>query len=73
MQATAARGWIQIAACPCGHMAPIPVDRLIKRYGELLPVDQAMMRLRCAKCGEVGTAKAKNMRLCEPGCPKQRG
>ena len=73
MQATAAPGWVQVAVCLCGRTAPIPVDRLIKRYGELMPVEQAMTRLRCAKCGEIGTAEHKAMRLCEPGYPRQRG
>ena len=73
MRDLAAPGWIQVGFCPCGHMAPIPIDRLIRRYGELMPVEQAMMRLRCAKCGEIGTVRPRTMRLCEPGCPRQRG
>lgn len=67
-------GWIRLAVCgSCGHQAPVPVDRLVRRYGDLLPVDEALMRLRCARCGKLGEVTLRHVRLCEPGCPKQRG
>ena len=69
----APRGNVWMAQCRCGHLAPLPVASLIKRYGELFPIDQAMFHVKCSACGKSGTAERKLLRLCEPGCGRHRG
>ncbi len=52
------RGNVWMAKCRCGHLAPLPVASLIKRYGELFPIEQAMFHVKCSACGKSGTAEA---------------
>ena len=66
-------GWLWLAVCrECGHRGALPVAQLIRRWGELLPIESAMQHLKCSECGR-GSVEARNVRLCEPGCPRQRG
>lgn len=66
-------GWIRLATCTrCLHKGPLPVDRLVARYGELAMVEFVLFRLKCTACGNLG-ASATMMKLCEPGCHRQRG
>jgi len=53
-------------------MAGLPVRQLIRRYGDLYPVEDALISLRCDDCGSRGVT-ARLARLCDPGCPRQRG
>lgn len=65
-------GWIRVAACNnCSHKGPMPVDRLIRKHGELAIVEVVLVGLKCTNCGSYG-ASALTLKLCEPGCPKQR-
>jgi hypothetical protein len=65
-------GWIRVASCNnCSHRGPFPVDRLIRKHGELAIVEVVLVRLKCSDCGGCG-AGALMLKLCEPGCPKQR-
>lgn len=67
------RGWIRLATCNArGHKGPLPVQQLIRKYGELEAVEFALVTLKCTAFGERG-ATATIIRLCEPGCPRQRG
>jgi hypothetical protein len=52
-------------------MAPLPVDALIRKFGDLALIEFAMVGLTCRACGHRG-AQALMLRLCDPGCPKQR-
>ncbi len=66
-------GYIRVARCSdCRHMGPLPVEQLIRRFGELIPVEMAMVHLRCTACGG-RKVQHQMVRLCEPSCPKQRG
>jgi ribosomal protein S26 len=68
-----APGWVSVVICrKCGHMAALPYDRILKRFGELFPAEQAMLWVRCTACG-AQCPEDRQMRLCEPGCPRQRG
>ena len=69
----APRGNVWMAKCRCGHLAPLPVAVLIKRFGELFPIEQAMFHVKCSSCSKSGMAEAKLLRLCEPGCGRHRG
>jgi hypothetical protein len=65
-------GWIRLAACnACSHKGPLPVDQLIRKHGDLAFVEVVLVGLRCSACGGYG-ASALMMKLCEPGCPRQR-
>jgi hypothetical protein len=67
------RGWIRLATCTgCGHKGPLPAEQLIRKFGELELVEFALITLKCTACGGRG-ATASMIRLCEPGCPRQRG
>ena len=67
-------GSIQLARCSkCGHQGPIPIDRLLARCGELMPVEAALSRLKCLGCGERGQVQLRFVRICAPGCPRNRG
>lgn len=67
-------GFIQVGICGgCGYMAALPLAALLRRYGELYPVESAMMNVRCTDCGEAGKTQPRIVRLCDRGCPKQRG
>ena len=61
-----------MTACKWGHLAPLPVLSLIKRYGELLPIETAMLHVKCSACGKTGTAEAKLLRLYDPGSGRHR-
>jgi hypothetical protein len=66
-------GHLWMAVCQhCGHMGAIPVRQLIRRYGELYPIDTVMMTLKCDECGK-SRAEPPLCRLCDPGCGRQRG
>lgn len=56
----------------CGHQATLPVAALLKRWGELHLVEFAMNSLRCSACDQQDVAQVL-VRLCDPGCPRQRG
>jgi hypothetical protein len=49
----------------------MPVDQLIRKHGELAIVEVVLVGLRCTACGSYG-ASALMLKLCEPGCPRQR-
>ena len=65
-------GNVWMAKCRCGHLTPLPVAALIRRYGELFPIKAAMFHVRCSACGKSGTSETKLLRLCEPGCGRWR-
>jgi hypothetical protein len=45
-------GWIRLASCQaCGHRGLLPVDALLKRWGDLQLVEFALHSLRCTACG----------------------
>ncbi len=62
-----------MAKYKCGHLAPLPVASLIKHYGELFPIETAVFHAKCSACDKSGTAEAKLLRLCDPGCGRHRG
>ena len=49
----------------------MPVDALIRKFGDLELVEFALVGLKCIACGHIG-ASALMLRLCDPGCPRQR-
>jgi hypothetical protein len=53
-------------------MAGLPVRQLLKRFGELFPVEHAMFKLKCDECGSTKVAP-RLARLCDPGCQRRRG
>jgi hypothetical protein len=62
-----------LASCnSCRRKAPLPIDALIRRFGDLALVEFSLVGLKCSECGHLG-ASALMLRLCEPGCPRQRG
>ncbi len=66
-------GWIRLGVCRgCGRRSALPVAMLLARYGELFPTERALFALRCLECGK-RKVEAVTVRLCEPGCPRQRG
>jgi len=66
-------GWVRMAKCSkCGHLGAIPVDRLIRKHGPTMLVEFALAAVRCGSCQGYG-ATATMLKLCEPGCGKQRG
>lgn len=66
-------GWIRLVRCnACGHQGMLPAARLLKKHGELALVEFALVGLKCSECAEYG-ATMRMVRLCEPGCPRQRG
>ena len=63
-----AHGFVRTAIClNCRHMAPLPIRNLVRRFGELYPIDEALMTLRCEECGQ-SKVEARLIPLCEPGC-----
>lgn len=65
-------GWIRLARCQgCGHQATLPIEALIRRWGELHLVEFALHSLRCTACG-ARDVRHSMLRLCDPGCPRQR-
>lgn len=68
-----APGWIRLARCQaCRHQGLLPVDALIRKWGDLHPIEFALLSLRCTECG-ARDVRHTMVRLCEPGCPRQRG
>jgi len=62
----------QMAVClNCRRMAPLPVRDLVRRFGELCPVDMALLHLRCEEGGQ-SKVEARLIPLCEPSCRKWR-
>jgi len=65
-------GFVRMAVClNCRHMAPLPVRDLVRRFGELCPVEMALLHLRCEEC-EQSKVEARLIPLCEPGCRRWR-
>lgn len=61
---------IRMAVCnSCKHEAPLPVEALIKRYGENLPVEWAFFHVRCTACRRTGIS-SRFARLCAYPCPR---
>ena len=70
---TPGRGYVWLAVCDkCGHASGLPVSLLLRRFGELYPVEHAMFPMRCSECGGERVS-ARLARLCDPGCGRQRG
>ena len=68
-----APGWIRLARCQtCGHQGLLPVEALIRKWGDLHLVEFALLSLRCTECG-ARDVRHTMIRLCELGCPRQRG
>lgn len=68
------RGYVWLAVCDkCGHASGLPVRLLIGRYGELCPIEHALVRFRCDECDGDARVSVKLARLCDPGCAQQRG
>lgn len=66
-------GYLQTARCgACGHLAALPVALLLKRFGALMPIDAVRERMTCSAC-KSHAIEIRMMRLCEPGCSRQRG
>jgi hypothetical protein len=62
-----------MATCnKCRHMGALPVEALIRKHGEDYLLEFATVGIRCSACGHLG-ATASTLKLCEPGCSKQRG
>ena len=69
----APNGYVQTVRCrTCGHLAALPVAALLKRFGELTPIDRIRDRIPCSVC-QGHAIEIRMMRLCDPGCPRQRG
>ena len=67
------RGYVQTARCrDCGHLAALPVALLLRRFGALAPIEQVSRRITCSAC-QGRRADIRMMRLCDPGCARQRG
>jgi hypothetical protein len=65
-------GFVRMAVClNCRHMAPLPLRDLVHRFGELRPVEMALLHLRCEECGQ-SKVEARLIPLCEPGCRRRR-
>jgi hypothetical protein len=44
-------GWIRVAACNnWSHKGPLPVDRLVRKHGELAIVEVVLVGLKCSNC-----------------------
>ena len=65
-------GYVRMATCKkCSHMAALPIEPLIKRWGAEMEIEAALNTLLCSACGE-REVTAKLLMLCEPGCKRQR-
>lgn len=65
-------GSVRMAVCKhCRHMAPVPVNDLVRRYGKFCPLDEAIKHLRCVGCRR-GNVEVQVIPLCEPGCRQRR-
>lgn len=66
-------GYVQTARCrDCGRLAALPVALLLRRFGALAPIEQVSRRIACSAC-QSRRAEIRMMRLCDPGCARQRG
>lgn len=66
-------GYVLMLRCKrCGHLGPLPVEILVRRYGVQTPLGTVLAKLKCAKCEEQ-TVEVLKMALCTPGCHRQRG
>lgn len=66
-------GYVQTARCRgCGHLAALPVALLLRRFGELTPIERISHRITCSAC-QGRAIDIKMMRLCDPNCSRQRG
>lgn len=69
-----APGYVRVGECQsCKHRSGLPLGLLIATHGPDAVADFALMRLKCASCGEIGRVEHRLLRLCEPGCARQRG
>jgi hypothetical protein len=68
-----APGWLRLARRQkCGHQRLLPVEALIRKWGDLHLVEFALLSLRCTECG-ARDVRHTIIRLCEPRGPRQRG
>ena len=66
-------GWLRLVRCTaCGYRGVLPAERLLRKHGELALVEFTLVGILCSACGNRGATLAM-VRLCEPGCPRQRG
>jgi hypothetical protein len=64
-------GWIRLLTCnACGHRGVLPAERL-PRNGELVLLEFVLAGILCGACRRHG-ATMTMVRLCQPGCPRQR-
>lgn len=64
-------GYIWLAFCrACRRSTSLPVGALVRRYGELWAIDDALSVLRCVGCDK-RDVEAHLVRLCDPGCPRR--
>jgi hypothetical protein len=70
---TAPPGFVWLAVClACNHRAALPVAAMIARLGPSCRINVALKHMRCTAC-HAARVDARLLRLCEPGCPHQRG
>jgi hypothetical protein len=68
-----APGWVSVLVCrKCGHVSGLPYGLLLRRFGELFPAEQALGWCKCCRCG-AADPEARQAKLCDPGCGRQRG
>lgn len=69
----AIHGMLRAARCrSCGHVAALPVAQLLRRFDGRTPIADLQARMVCSACGG-RSVDVRTIRLCEPGCPRQRG
>lgn len=67
-------GYVRVGECQgCKHRSGLPLGLLIAKHGADFPAEYALIRLKCGACGVVGRVEHRLLRLCEPGCARQRG
>ena len=66
-------GWLRLVTCnACAHRGLLPAEQLLRKHGELALLEFALIGIRCTACGSTG-ATMTMVRLCDPGCRRQRG
>ena len=66
-------GWIRLVTCnTCAHRGVLPVERLLRKHGDLALLEFALVGIQCTACAGHG-ATMTMVRLCNPGCRYQRG
>ena len=67
-----ASGWIRFARRQkCAHQRLLPVEALIRKWGDLHVFEFALQNQRSTECG-ARDARHSMVCLCEPGCLRQR-